>query len=181
MATAAARGTEGGGRSICTSRTSVTTLRSRDVQSGARGDVKERSRAVTPRFPSLLQISSDCKEKMADELYCFALLQVYVQVTKNYSIREGLFFSRTRARVSQRRAFLVSGVSEFTGQSIGSPTALPGSGEAARGLSPLPSSSPGPGRAIGNPFDSPVSSETPGMHGTAMATHMRNTYTVRRT
>ena len=35
--------------------------------------------------------------------------------------------------------FYVPGVSEFTGQSIGLPTALPGSGEAARGLSPLPS------------------------------------------
>ena len=42
------------------------------------------------------------------------------------------------------------------------PTALRGSGEAARGLSPLPSSSPGSGRAIGNPFDCPVHSETPG-------------------
>ena len=57
----------------------------------------------------------------------------------------------------------VPGASEFTGQSIGLPTALPGSGKAAaRGLSPLPSSSPGPGRAIRNPFDCPVNSEAPG-------------------
>ena len=57
----------------------------------------------------------------------------------------------------------VPGLSVFTGQSIGLPSALPGSGEAARGLSPLPSSSLGPCRAIGKPFYCPVNSETHGM------------------
>ena len=62
----------------------------------------------------------------------------------------------------QIRSRGVLGASEFTGQSIGLPPALPGSGEGARGPSPFPSSSPGTGRAIGNPFDCPVNSEAPG-------------------
>ena len=53
-------------------------------------------------------------------------------------------------------------VSEFTGQSNGLPIALPGPGKLeGRGERPR-AASPDPGRAVGNPIDCPVNSETSG-------------------